>query len=168
MKSITIIYGSTTGNTQRVAQSIKNKLEMFDVSLLDVANASQKELEAAPNLILGTSTWGLGDLQDDWDSFLPVLQRSNLDNKTIALFGLGDGASYSDSFVEGMGALHQALDGKNCRIVGRTSVAGYDFSASSAVVDGLFVGLPLDEDNESEQTPARIDAWLDTIVPQFC
>ena len=36
MKSVTIIYGSSTGNTQRAAQSIKSHLNGFDVTILDV------------------------------------------------------------------------------------------------------------------------------------
>ena len=168
MKSVTIIYGSSTGNTQRAAQSIKSHLNGFDVTILDVAKASQSNLELATNLIFGTSTWGLGDVQDDWDSFLPVLKKASLDGKTIALFGLGDGSSYSDTFVEGMSAIHQVLTAKNCHIVGRTPVDGYDFSESTAVVDGAFVGLPLDEDNESDQTEAHIQAWIARIAPEFC
>ena len=49
MKSVTIIYGSTTGNTQRAAQSMKKKLATFDVKLVDVAKASQADLESASN-----------------------------------------------------------------------------------------------------------------------
>ncbi len=168
MKSVTIIYGSTTGNTQRAAQSMKKKLATFDVKLVDVAKASQADLESASNLILGTSTWGLGDLQDDWDSFLPLLQRSSLSGKTVALYGLGDGSSYSDTFVEGMAAIYRIVKAKDCRIIGQTPIDGYDFSESSAVVDGTFVGLALDEDNESEKSDGRIDTWLDNIASEFC
>ncbi|MFT3738905.1 MAG: flavodoxin domain-containing protein [Breznakibacter sp.] len=127
MKPITIIYGSSSGNTQSVAKDIKEKLAMYDVNLLDVAKASAKDVEAASNLILGTSTWGVGELQDDWDSFLPVLKKCALDDKTITLFGLGDSASYSDTFVDGIGIIYDAIKDKNCKITGQTPVDGYDF-----------------------------------------
>ena len=60
-------------------------------------------------LILGTSTWGFGDLQEDWDAFLGSLTKMNLTGKTIALFGLGDSSTYSDTFVDGMGIIYRAL-----------------------------------------------------------
>ena len=31
------------------------------------------------------------------------------------------------------------------------------------MIDGEFVGLPLDEINESDMTDQRIDTWLDSI-----
>lgn len=36
----------------------------------------------------------------------------------------------------------------------------YSYDSSEACVDGQFVGLPLDESNESDQTDKRIDAWI--------
>ena len=38
---------------------------------------------ANKNLILGTSTWGAGELQDDWYDGLKVLQGADLSGKTI-------------------------------------------------------------------------------------
>lgn len=167
MKTVTIIYGSSTGNTKSVAQTIAKKLAMHHVILLDAAKASAKDIEAANNLILGASTWGSGDLQDDWDSLLPTVKKCALDGKTVALFGLGDGASYCDTFVDGLGTIYNTIKDKNCIITGQTAIEDYDFSESRAVVDGAFVGLPLDEDNESDKTEARIDKWLLKIMSNF-
>lgn len=169
MKSITIIYGSNTGSTEKVANSIKDKLSgTCSVRMVDVAKASQKDLEESSNLILGTSTWNFGDIQDDWETFLPVLKRSTLNDKTVALFGVGDGYSYGDTFVDGIGTIYQAVKDKNCKIVGRVSDQGYEYTASTAFDGNEFVGLPIDEDNEPDQTDARIDNWLKTLTPHFC
>lgn len=167
MKSVTIIYGTNTGTTEDVAKIIKNKLSDHTVTMLDVAKASVKDIDEAQNLILGTSTWGFGDVQDDWESFLPQLKKAELNNKTVALFGLGDSASYGDSFASGMNTLYQVLLEKNCNIVGQTPTEGYDFSYSDAVVDGLFVGLAIDEDNEHDQTEKRITQWLEGVTAKF-
>jgi len=35
-------------------------------------------------------------------------------------------------------------------------------------VDGQFVGLPLDESNESDQTDKRIDAWISGLKQVIC
>jgi len=163
MKSLAIIYGSTGDNTKNVARKISAKIQ--GSKLIDVATLKASELEGYDNLILGTSTWGLGDLQDDWESFLPELKRANLQGKTIALFGLGDAASYSDTFVDGMGIIYETIQDKGCTIIGFVSTDGYTFDASRADVGGEFVGLALDDDNEYNKTDNRIEVWISEILP---
>ena len=62
MEKVHVIYGSTTGMTEAVAAKIANSLgaQVFNVNAADAA-AFDAEL-----LVLGSSTWGIGDLQDDW------------------------------------------------------------------------------------------------------
>ena len=164
MKKTGIFYGSSAGNTEAVAKTIAKKLnaEIYDVSRNPVDKISQYE-----NLILGTSTLGLGDLQDDWDAFLSDFEKSDLSGKTIALFGLGDAATYPDTFVDGMGTLYETIKDKGCRIIGQVDPQGYDFDDSTALVNGKFVGLPLDEDNESDLTDSRVDKWIDELTAAF-
>ncbi len=164
MKKTGIFYGSSTGNTESVAKSIAEKLkaESYNVDKNPI-----DEIQQCQNLVLGTSTWGLGDLQDDWEAFLPALVKTDLTGKTIALFGLGDSSSYPDTFVNGMGTIYEALKDKGCTIVGRINPDEYDFDDSSANVDGKFVGLPLDEDNEYDQTGKRVEKWLEQISSEF-
>ena len=116
-------------------------------------------------LIVGTSTWGSGDLQDDWDAF--DFGGLKLHGKTVAIFGMGDSESYSDSFCSAMGKLADKLKGAGANIVGAVSTEGYSFEASEAVENGNFVGLALDNDNQEDQTESRIDAWVAKIKPQF-
>lgn len=165
MKSVAVIYGSTGDNTKGVAKKIASKIE--GAELIDVTKASVDEVEKFDSLILGTSTWGLGDLQDDWEGFLPDLKKANLAGKTIALFGLGDSSSYSDTFVDGMGIIYEAIKDKSCALVGSVSTEDYSFDASRADVGGQFVGLALDEDNEYNKTEARIEDWLKEILPSI-
>ena len=167
MSKIAIVYGSSTDNTKDVAEMIAGKFAGNDVTLLDVSNLKTGVLDDYPNLILGTSTWGLGDLQDDWDGYLADLKGSNLSGKTIAFFGLGDSGSYPDTFVDGMGILYETVQGKGANIVGTISPDGYSYNASRAEVDGQFVGLPLDEDNESDKTEDRVAAWVEQIKSSF-
>ena len=63
MKSTIVIYGSSTGSCQSIAQTIASKL---GVETLDVANLDNDAIASHDNLILGTSTWGAGEMQDDW------------------------------------------------------------------------------------------------------
>lgn len=160
MKKTAIIYGSTTDNTKNIAEAIAKKLTDGEIILLDVSKLKSGDLDEYQNLILGTSTWGVGDLQDDWEGKLPILANSNLNGKTIALFGVGDSSSYSDTFVDGMGIIFETIDGKGGNLVGQFPTTGYNYDASRAEIDGLFVGVALDEDNESEMTDDRLNQWI--------
>ena len=158
MEKTGIFYGSSGGNTQGVAKMIAKKLELSESDVYDVSKAQASDLTAYDLLLFGTSTWGLGDLQDDWESFLREIDRVDLSDKKIALFGCGDSSSYADTFCDGMGKLYQAVKDK-ATVIGFTDPAGYSFDASEAVVDNQFVGLALDEDNESDLTEDRINQW---------
>ena len=114
---------------------------------------------------MGVSTWGTGDLQDDWDAF--DFGGLKLSGKTVAIFGTGDAESYADSFCGAMGKLYDEVVKAGANVVGAVSVDGYKFDESEAVRGGKFVGLPLDADNESEKTEPRISAWIEQIKPHF-
>jgi flavodoxin I len=81
----------------------------------------------------------------------------------IALFGCGDSDSYCDTFCGGMGELYNELKDSGAKFVGAVSQDGYTFDASDAVIDDKFIGLPLDDVNEEDQTDSRIDAWIEAI-----
>lgn len=160
MNKTIVIYGSSTGTCQSIAEKIasKLKLEAIDVQTLDAG-----VVDSYDNLIIGTSTWGAGELQDDWYDGLKLLQGANLSGKTIAIFGCGDCESYGDTFVSAMGELYNGLKGSGAAFIGRVPTAGYNFSDSEAVVDGEFVGLALDDVNEEDKTDERIYAWIESI-----
>ncbi len=166
MEKSAIFFGSNGGATESIANQIAKKIGN-GIEVLNVANVDAADAEKYTNIILGTSTWGIGDLQDDWEGFLPNLIKIDLSGKTIALFGLGDASSYGDSFVDGIGTIYEEIKDKGCTLVGQVETDGYSFEDSKAVYDGKFIGLPLDEDNESDQTESRIDNWLEQIIPLF-
>ncbi|NMG60515.1 flavodoxin FldA, partial [Geitlerinema sp. P-1104] len=51
--------------------------------------------------------------------------------------------------------------------VGYWPTDGYEFEESKAVRDGKFVGLALDEDNQSEMTEERVQAWTSQLKSAF-
>lgn len=160
MKKTIVVYGSSTGVCESIANTIAGKL---GVEAIEVTNFSADTIADNDNLILGTSTWGAGELQDDWYDGVETLKSSDLSGKTIALFGCGDSESYSDTFCGGMKEIYDACEGAN--ILEGVSTDGYTFDDSEAVVDGKFVGLTLDDVNEDDKTESRIDAWLEQIKP---
>lgn len=160
MNKTIVIYGSSTGTCQSIAEKIASKLK---VEAIDVQTLDAGVVDSYDNLIIGTSTWGAGELQDDWYDGLKLLQGANLSGKTIAIFGCGDCESYGDTFVSAMGELYNGLKGSGAAFIGHVPTAGYNFSDSEAVVDGEFVGLALDDVNEEDKTDERIDAWIESI-----
>jgi len=160
MSKTIVIYGSSTGTCEAIAEKIGARL---GAEVLNVQDLTADVVAANDNLILGTSTWGAGELQDDWYDGINVLKSADLSGKTIALFGCGDCESYGDTFVGGVGELYDAIKSSGAKIVGAVSTDGYTFDDSAAVVDGQFVGLPLDDVNEDDKTDGRIDAWLSQI-----
>lgn len=165
MKKTVIIYGSSTGTCQNIAEIIATKLGVNDI--LDVAKVTASQISAYDNLILGTSTWGAGEMQDDWYDGIKELKNANLNGKTVALFGCGDSQSYSDTFCDGMGEIYRELQSSGCNIIGNTPTDGYTYDNSTAVADGRFVGLAIDDVNESDLTENRIDAWIAGIKDQL-
>ncbi|QKF65275.1 flavodoxin FldA [Campylobacter corcagiensis] len=160
--SFAVIFGSSMGSTEEAAGLIADSL---GTKALNVSDCDANTLNSYDGLICGTSTWNDGELQDDWDSF--DFDSLNLSGKTVALFGLGDSLSYSDSFCDGMGILYENFKKAGANIVGEVSTDGYEFDESRAVVNGKFVGLVLDYDNESEKSEDRISNWVSQIKKYF-
>lgn len=157
-----IYYGSTTGNTKDAANQIKEKFEGADI--YDVGNL--KDASTMQNydlLIFGSSTWGEGDLQDDWDSFLKKLNDIDMNGKKVAFFGLGDQDGYGHEYISSLKQIYDKAKKQGATTIGLWGVDGYDFEYSASVVDGKFIGLALDEDNQSELTTDRINSWCEQL-----
>ena len=163
MKSIAIIYGSSTENTKNAADLIAEKLADYSPTIVDVYDGDESSFLLHDVLILGASTWGVKDLQDDWADFYNRFVKLDLSGKTIALFGLGDAFIYPDSFVDAIGILYEAIVDKGCTIIGKVDPDEYQFDYSRALVDGQFVGLPLDDDNDPSLTEERIEKWVESL-----
>ena len=163
MNKIGLFYGSTIGNTEGAAETIAEKIGKENVDLFDIASASKEDMENYDTLIFGTSTWNDGELQDDWIGFLSTLEEIDFNNKTVALFGLGDQFGYGDNFIDGVGDLYDIVIAQGAKVVGTWSTESYDYKESKAERDGMFVGLALDEDNESDLTEERIEKWVALI-----
>lgn len=163
MKKTVIIYGTSTGVCEDLANRIGTKLGVDNI--INVTNLDDNVIADNENLILGTSTWGAGEVQDDWYDGLRIIKSANLNGKTVALFGCGDSESYPDTFVGGMAEIYHAVTDAGAQVIGAVATEGYTFDDSESVIDGKFVGLALDEVNEDSKTDERIDAWVTEILP---
>ena len=164
MAKVGIFYGSTTGVTEDIANRIAEKIDGAEVFNID---GNVDELENYDVLLLGTSTWGFGDLQDDWQAVLDDLANLNLAGKKVAYFGSGDQGTFTDTFMDGMAIINEEISKTGATVIGNTSTEGYEFNESRAVEGDKFLGLALDEVNQSDLTDERIDAWVEQIKKEF-
>lgn len=163
MKKYGIFYGSLTGTTADVANRIANALGVPATDVHDVKNTAPSVLGDYDEIILGTSTWGDGEIESDWYDFLDGAKSLDLKGKRMAVFGCGD-ETMSETFCNGVGELYKAMLPTGVTPVGDFDVKGYTFDKSDALVDGKYVGLLLDEVNHPELTDARIKAWTAQIA----
>lgn len=158
-----VIYGSTTGNTESVASEICKRIGEEQTELINISDLSTDSLSRYENLLLGASTWGVGDLQDDWEIGLELFKGADLSGKRIGFFGCGDQDGFSDSFVDSLGIIYEAIKDSGAIFIGSFPTDGYSFSDSKALIDGAFIGLPIDEDCQSNMTKERIDNWVTSL-----
>ncbi len=162
MKKYAVIYGSLTGKTADVARRIGALLDVDNADILNVKDVSPSMLGKYETLILGTSTWGAGELERDWYDLLDGIESLDLKDKKIAIFGCGD-EKMKKTFCNGVGELYQRLGKTGAKFIAPFNADGYTFEESAAKIDGQFVGLVLDEVNHPELTPEKLVAWTDEI-----
>jgi len=165
---IGIFYGSSTGNTEMAANLIKQEMGDFVGVVRDVRHASREELAEFDVLLLGVSTWNIGEMQDDWAEFLPQLEAVDLTGKRVAIFAQGDAQGYPYNFLDAMGELWGVVQKRGAELIGVWPTEGYEFKESQGLCDEThFLGLGLDEDNEPELTEERVRGWLLQVVSEL-
>jgi len=170
MQTIALFYGSTNGNTAAVVQQIQQAFAatgLAAVELLDIADYYLDEMLDFDRIILGVPTWNTGQLQQDWEAIFPEFDSLDLHGKTIALFGLGDQVGYPTTFADALFFVADKVRERGAQLVGRWPTVGYTFTNSWAVEADSFIGLVLDEDNQSELTPLRVAVWVQQLSNEF-
>ncbi len=167
MSKIGLFYGTQTGKTEIIAEMIRAEFGENTIDVHDMAQVDVSDFDGYTKLIIASPTWNIGELQSDWDGFLPELDSIDFTGKTVAYFGTGDQIGYADNFMDAVGILEEKISGLGAKTIGYWSIDGYDFSESKAVKNGKFVGLAIDEDNQSELTEERVRAWVAQIKHEF-
>lgn len=173
MAKVGIFFGTDTGNTRRVAKDIATALgSAIAAKPVNVRNANVTDMLVYDTLILGTPTYGEGQLPglstgnatEGWEEFLPTLAGRDFSGKKVAIYGLGNQKGYPTKFVDAVFYLYEQFKQCGATLIGEWATEGYNFQASKAVVDGYFVGLALDQENQKDLTPDRLDAWLKMLA----
>ncbi len=163
MGKIGIFYGSTEGNTEEVAEKIQEALGSDVADVYNVDSATSDDLEQYDILIFGCPTWEIGELQEDWETFIDVLDDIDFSGKKVGFFGLGDADGYPDTFVDAIGIIYERIADKGIKLFGSWSTDDYTFDDSKGVKDGKFLGLVCDNDNEPDKTDDRVNEWVEQI-----
>ncbi|MGY8871144.1 MAG: flavodoxin FldB [Pseudomonadales bacterium] len=167
-KQVGVIFGSTTGNTERAAELIVEQLGPQAV-LHNIVDLGLEGIADYDICIFGIPTWDFGELQEDWQDVWDEFARLDLKGKPCALFGLGDQIGYGEWFLDAMGLLYDLLQEAGAIVCGQWPTEGYKFEASKALTeDGqFFVGLALDDDCQFSESDERISKWLEQLKPMF-
>ncbi|MDE6556257.1 MAG: flavodoxin domain-containing protein, partial [Duncaniella sp.] len=155
-----------TGTTAEVAKEIGRQLKVEDKDIHDVAETAPSAVGDYDVLILGSSTWGDGDLQEDMATFLDGLQSLDLREKEVAIFGCGDD-NMKDTFCNAVGEIYHKLHDAHPMFIAPFNNLPYTYSHSGADVEGMIVGLCLDQTNHADETPARIKTWVEEIKKEL-
>jgi flavodoxin I len=172
MNKIAIFFGPLDGAVHKVAEKIKEAIGEEKVVMVPVQDATVADLEKYDKIIFGLSTvgketWHAKYNNNDWAKFLPEISKTRYEGKNLAIFGLGDHVTYAATFVDHIGLLARELMKNGAKLVGQVSTDGYEFDDSEAIIDGKFLGLPVDEDFEPEMTDERVKNWVELLRPHF-
>ena len=118
MAKVGLFYGTSTGNTQTVADMIAEEIGddvvdgPFDIDRLD--GSVSDVFGKYDALIVGTPTWNTGaDTERSgtgWDEiYYGSMQDLDIKGKKVAVFGLGDQVSYAENYADATGELHDVF-----------------------------------------------------------
>lgn len=171
MPKIGLFYGSSTGNTEFVAYQMKeefdNHYKNWEVEVTNIGQATPEKVLSYEYLIMGIPTWNVGQLQDDWEVFLPNFANMDMKGKKVAVFGLGDQNGYGFNFLDAVGMLVDELLLAGAAVNGLWPSDKYQFEESKAKVEDHFLGLGVDQEGQQELTTGRIKAWVKQVVEEF-
>ena len=158
-------FGTVSGKTEDIAGEIAAGLGAEAQDFGEIGGA--EDLLEFDSLVVGAPTWHTGADTDrsgtPLDDLYDEIDGLDLSGKKVAVFGLGDSQSYSDNFCDAIEEIHNHFQGAGAEMVGYVSTDGYTYDDSKSVVDGKFLGLPIDEDSESDMSADRYNAWVEQL-----
>ncbi len=171
MAKVGLFYGTDTGNTERVAKQLKTLIESSvgadEVDVKEIYKKKAADMQAYNFLVLGMPTWYDGELQGDWEEFIPEMKQIDFKGKKVAFFGLGDQYGYASYFCDALGLFAEIVEQNGGELVGLWSAVGYEHDFSKAQRGDKFVGLCLDVDNQDELTESRIQQWVPQVISEM-
>lgn len=167
MNKTAIIYSYNTQKSKKVAEKVIAAFGENEIEAINAEELTKEDFEKYTNFILSAPTWFDGELPNYWDEFVPDLEEMDLSQKAFAIFGLGDQKGYPENYCDAIGLLAEILEECGATIVGHSSVNGYTYESSKAQRGDMFVGLPLDQENQARLTNERVQKWVEQLKNEF-
>lgn len=94
MTNVILVFASMTGNTEEIAQLVGKGVQEAGVNLTmrELPAGEPEELEQYDGILLGSYTYGDGELADEFLDFYVEMDSLNLNGKIATVFGSGDTA----------------------------------------------------------------------------
>lgn len=171
MANIGIFCATAGGTSLKVADALA---EAFSIDEEDFINMEDDfddidQMLEYDVLFIGSSTWGQGDVHHEWVNPQLEIESENIDfsGKTVALFGAGDCKKHGEHFCSALGKLYKTFKNANANIIGFIPKDDYKYEFSLAEIDDKFCGLAIDEHNESDKTPQRVENWIKVLKSEL-
>ncbi|CDO31007.1 flavodoxin domain-containing protein [Mycolicibacterium porcinum] len=146
MSTITVLFGTESGNSEMVADDICKQLAHRGIQseVVGMEDYHVGRLPEQRTIIIVTSTYGEGDLPETAEPFFNALTSSKPDLSAVqfAAFGLGD-SSY-DTYNRGIRTLTQTFADLGATQIGETGFHDADSGLDpSQVALEWLAGLPM-------------------------
>lgn len=164
-----LFYSSDTGNTETVAEIMREKIGEHIVDIHEVFKIDLPEvIKKYDFIILGVPTWYDGEIQSEWANKIDDLGKVDLTGCKVAVYGLGDQQDWGEYFCDAIAGLAIKAQESGAIIIGHWPSHGYEFTDSKALIDeNTFIGLTLDEDRQENLTENRIEVWLEQLKSEL-
>ncbi|GIN57932.1 flavodoxin [Lederbergia ruris] len=119
MKKVIIIYTSSTGSTEALAEAIIEELKQnneIEIAVKDSFAATPAELHEYDGILIGTYTWDGGVVPDEFMDFYEELDEEDLTGKMAAVFGSGD-SYYTNTYGAALTLFAEKLSESGAEIV---------------------------------------------------
>jgi flavodoxin I len=167
MSKTAIIYSYNTQKSKKVAEKILIAFGETEIVSINAEELSKEDFVKYDNFILSSPTWFDGELPNYWDEFIPDFEEMDLSKKTFALFGLGDQKGYPENYCDAVGILAEIIESCGGKLIGQTSIEGYNYESSKAQRGDHFIGLLLDQENQARLTNGRVSQWVEQLKKEF-
>jgi len=173
MNKTAIFFSPEGGNVNRVTIQLGEVIGNEKVDIIPANKVVKENLYKYKQIIfvgstVGADHWSNKTIADEWQEFFRKIDEISFEDKKVALVGLGNSVLYPEHFADGMSHLYKQIANKKAKIFGFVEAEGYTFTDSEALNDeGLFLGLPIDEENEYDLTAGRLEKWVSKLKPDF-
>ncbi|MEM8736189.1 MAG: flavodoxin domain-containing protein [Planctomycetota bacterium] len=159
---IGIYYASSGGRTRRVAGALAEILsERAYVEANDIRSAELAEMSNWDLLILGSPTYGSGELHPNWTNWNREIISMDLELATtqIAVFALGDQRHHRSTFGDAIWRLEELRNKLGSPAVGE--IEGPDGNGDR------LPGLVLDAISQRRSIPSQLVLWAKKLFAEL-